>query len=120
MDECIQSLGEAKLSSTVDPNLGYREIEMDQKDGVRSSQWVIKVHREAFWTEKRFGYVSNGYKCNIGYCEMAVRSRTHWWHFCISKAPKKHLQHDEEVLKLLSNAEMTMQSNKCSFCSETI
>ena len=122
MDECLDSLGEAKFFTTLDCNSGYCQIPVAEQD----------QHKTAF-------------TCHAGcyeFCRMpfglfnapAMFQRTVdillagcRWRSCMvylgdvivySNALEEHLQHVKEVLTVLRDAGLSLKLKKCNFSSK--
>lgn len=124
MDECIESLEEAKLFSTFDANLGYLQVELYKKD---IDETAIVAHIRFYkYTKILFDLKSAP--------EMFQRATdvvhtTVKWHYApvyidniikFKDTPKNRLRHIEKVLKLLNSVRMIVKLKKCSRISETI
>jgi len=115
MDECIDSLGDARVFSTMDCNAGYWKIPVAEQD----------KHLTAFTCN------SNAFQCvrlRFEFCNAPptfqramdmILAGVKWPIFLaylhdvivFSGSPDKHLQHVDEVLTLLGNAEVTLKAS---------
>jgi len=124
MDECIDSLGDARLFFTLDCNGDYSQIPVAEED----------KHLTAFTCH------SGAWKCvrlPLGLCNAPTtfqRAKNMIlayvkWQRCLeylddvislSSFPEEHLQHLEEVLTLLWKAGVTLKASKCLFFQEKV
>ena len=124
MDECIDSLGDARIFSTLDCNCGYWQIPMepDARD-----KTTFTCHEGTYrFTRMPFGLpnapatfhrtvdiVLSGLKwktCLVYLDDIIVFSQT----------PEEHLRHLDEVLGLLYGAGLSLKLSKCNFFRDTV
>jgi len=122
MDECIDSLGDARVFSTLDCNSGYWQTPVAKKD----------KHLTAFMCH------SGAWKCvrlPFGLCNAPATFQRAMdmilagvkWQICLvylddviifSRSPEEHLKHLDEVLTRLGKAGVTLKAAKCHFFQE--
>jgi transposase InsO family protein len=124
MDDCIDSLGDAKYFSTLDANAGYWQISVAKEDQDKTS---FTSHR-GLYSFKRlpFGLVtapatfqravdvilsSVRFQCALTYLDDII---------IYSSSFEQHLEDLKTVLSLLQKAGITLKLEKCSFCAEEV
>ena len=119
MDECIDTLGDAKIFSTLDCNSGYWQIMMDDADKEKTA---FVTHQGLFhFTRMPFGLrnAPATFQRAIDIILSSVK-----WQYCIvyiddviifSKSIPDHFNHLNEVLTLLGDAGMSIRLNKSFF-----
>ena len=124
MDECIDSLGDARVFSTLDCNAGYWQIPVAEEDKYLTA---FKCHTGA-WKCVRLPF---------GLCNAAATFQRAMdmilagvkWQICLvhledvivfSRSPEEHLQHLYEVLTQLGKAGVTLKASKCHFFQEEV
>jgi len=124
MDECIDSLGDASVFSTLDCNARYWQIQVAEED----------KHLAAFTCH------SGAWQCvhlPFGLCNAPATFHRAMdmilegvkWQICLvclddvivfSRYPEEHLQHLDEVLTRLGKAGVTLKAAKCHFFQEEV
>lgn len=119
MDECIDTLSEAKIFSALDCNSGYWPIPIDEND---REETAFVSHHGFF----RFARIPFGLTNSPGMFQRAVDIvlSSVRWKFAIlylndvtvfSKTRDAPLTHLKAVLTLLKDAELTLKLRKCLF-----
>lgn len=88
MDECIDSVREARMFSSLYATSRRLKNEMENISSrmrTRSSNWVTKVHWNDLCVVERFNYNSKSHKRYTGYYKMTVYSRLYCRHCQIFK-----------------------------------
>jgi len=124
MDECIDSLGNTRVFSTLDRNSEFWQIPVAEED---KHLTAFPCHSGA-WQCVRLPFVlcnaSATYRRAMDMILAGVK-----WQICLvylddvivfSGSPEEHLQHLEEVLTLLRNAGVTLKASKCHFFPEEV
>jgi len=124
MDECIDSIGDARVMSTLDCNAGYWQTPVAEND----------KHLTAFTCH------SGAWQCvrlPFGLCNcpatfqraMDMNIAAVKWQICLvylddiivfSRSPVEHLQHLNEVVTRIGKAGVTIKAAKCHFCQEEV
>lgn len=124
MEECVNSLSEAQIFSTLDANSGYRQIQTYEKDidktALVTHYWLFKYRCMPFGLKNALATFQHAMN--------AICASVKWQHelVCIdvitfiSKTPEVHLKHPHKVLCLLMEAEITIYPKNCHFHSRTI
>lgn len=116
MDECIDSLDEAAIFSTLDANIGYWQKEIDQAD--RHKTALTLRHSLHLFIRMPFG-LKNAPKTFQRKMDVVLSIN---WRFDIvylddivtfSKNLNEHIEHIRHVLTLSSNAGVTLKLKKC-------
>ena len=124
MDECLDSLGEAKYFNALDCNSGYWQISIAKED---LNKTTFTFHAGTY----RFLRMPFGF-CNAP----ATFQRTvnillsgYRWKTCLvylddviifSKSIEEHLKHVDEVLEILRQAGMALKLKKCHFFTNSV
>jgi transposase InsO family protein len=124
MDDCIDSLGDAKYFSTLDANAGYWQISVTAEDQEKTA---FTSHRGLYKFKRLpFGLVTAPatfqravdvilstvrFQCALTYLDDII---------VYSSSFDQHLGDLENVLKLLQDAGITLKLSKCSFCAEEV
>jgi hypothetical protein len=116
MDECIDSLGEAKLFSTLDCNSGYWQIPVEPADRDKTT---FMSHEGTFrFTRMPFG-LTNAPATFQRAVDITLAGLT--WKICLvylddiiifSKNFEEHLEHLEEVLTRIYRAGLSLKLKK--------
>ena len=107
---------EAKLFPTLDANLGYRKIEVEESDRHKTT---FTMHFGAYWYKRMPVGLKNETSIFQGAIDM-ILSGVKWQYNLVylediiifSRSFKEHLHHVESVLKLLQNAGVTLRLRK--------
>ena len=124
MDECIDSLGDAQVFSTLDCNAGYWQIEIEEED---KDKTAFVTHHELF----RFKRMSFGLRNAPSTFQRTIDIilATAKWQYAIvylddiiifSNSVEEHLVHVSKVLDMLQRAGMTLKLKKCFFLEERV
>jgi hypothetical protein len=124
MDECIDSLGDAQLFSTLDCNSGYWQIPVEPSDRDKTT---FTSHEGTFrYTRMPFG-LTNAPATFQRVVNMTLAGLT--WKTCLvylddiiifSQTFAEHLHHLDEVLKRLYRAGLSLKLKKCHFVKDNI
>ena len=124
MDECIDSLGDAQLFSTLDCNSGYWQIPVEPSDRDKTT---FTSHEGTFrYTRMPFG-LTNAPATFQRVVNMTLAGLT--WKTCLvylddiiifSQTLEEHLHHLDEVLKRLYCAGLSLKLKKCHFVKDNI
>ena len=119
MDDCIDSLGEAAVFTTLDANSGYWQLPLAAQD---KDKTTFTSHCGAFrYTRMPFGLrnAPATFQRALDIILTGVR-----WKTCLvylddviifSKSMEEHVQHVDDVLELLGNAGISLKLKKCEF-----
>ena len=124
MDECIDSLGDAVVFTTLDCNSGYWQIPVHPKDRDKttftSHYGIYRFLRLPFGLrnapatfQRAIDIILSGVKwktCLVYLDDVIV----------FSSSRQAHLAHVAEALTLLGNAGLSLKLSKCHFFSETV
>jgi len=117
MDECLDSLGEARVFSTVDCNAGYWQIPVAKED---RSKTAFTCHWGAYQCVRLPFGLSNAPATFQRAMDMILSGVK--WQKCLiylddviifSRTPEDHLAHLDEVLALLAAAGVSLKATKC-------
>jgi Reverse transcriptase (RNA-dependent DNA polymerase) len=124
MDECIDSLGDATIFSTLDCNSGYWQISVHPDDQDKttftSHEGLYKVLRMPFG-------LTNAPATFKRIVDMILAGLT--WKSCLaylddiiifSSSFEEHLRHQDQVLERLYRAGLSLKLPKCHFCKDTV
>ena len=124
MDECIDSLGDATVFTTLDCNSGYWQVEIAEED---CDKTTLTSHCELY----RFLSMPFGLKNAPATFQRAVDiilSRVKWKTALVylddviiySKTVTEHFAHVREVLRLLRDAGVSLKLSKCAFFENSV
>ena len=124
MDECIDSLGSAKVFSTLDCNSGYWQLPVAEED---QDKTTFTCHAGSY----KFLRLPFGLRNAPATFQRAmdiILSRVRWKFVLVylddiiifSRDVDEHLRHLESVLKLLQEAGATLRLPKCHFFKEQV
>jgi len=124
MGECIDSLGDARVLSTLDCNAGHWQIPVDEEEKYLTA---FTCHSGA-WQCVRLPFgLCNASATFQRAMDMVLACVK--WQICLvylddvivfSGSPEEHLQHLDEVLTLLGKAGVTLKASKCHFSQEEV
>ena len=124
MDECIDSLGDATVFSTLDANAGYWQIPLHENDKQKTA---FTTHQGLYqFTRMPFGLTNAPatFQRALDIILSPVKGQ-----YCLvyiddtiifSKSPEEHLVHLDDVISLLDEAGLSLKLNKCFFTKESI
>ena len=124
MDECIDSLGEAKVFSTLDAYSGYWQLPIKEEDKPKSA---FVCHAGTF-QYRRMPFGLTNAPASFQRALDLILSRFKWKTCLIylddviiySKSMEEHIDHVDEVLRCLSAAGVTLKIKKCKFFTSTV
>ena len=124
LEDCIDSLGEAKWFSTLDANCGYWQIEMDENDKPKTA---FTAHCGTYrYTRMPFG-LKNAPATFQRALDLILAG--YRWQSCIvyiddvivfSQSFEEHLEHVRDIFKALSAAGVTLKPSKCHLFAQTV
>lgn len=124
MEDCLDSLGDAKYFSTLDCNWGFWQIPMAKED---RSKTAFTTHAGTFQYKRMpFGLCNApaSYQRTLDILLMGIK-----WKSCLvyvddviifSRNFNDHVQDVKEVLSILKEAGLSLNMRKCKFFSRTI
>lgn len=124
MDECLDSLGDATMFSTLDCNSGYWQILMKEEDQNKTAFVThCGVHRF-----KRMPFGLCNAPATFQRALDMILAKVKWNYALIylddvivySKAVEEHIQHVDEILTLLKNAGASLKLKKCHFFQSSV
>ena len=124
MDECIDSLGDAVIFSTLDCNSGYWQIPMAEEE--RDKTAFISHYDLYRWLRMPFG-LKNAPGTFQRAADVILASVK--WQFALvylddiiiySKSIEEHYDHLQTVLGLVHKAGISLKIHKCQFFTETV
>jgi RNase H-like domain found in reverse transcriptase/Reverse transcriptase (RNA-dependent DNA polymerase)/Integrase zinc binding domain/Integrase core domain/Chromo (CHRromatin Organisation MOdifier) domain/Retroviral aspartyl protease len=124
MDECIDSLGEARVFSTLDCNSGYWQIPVDPADRAKTT---FTSHEGLYWFLRMPFGLRNAPATFQRFVDITLAGLT--WKTCLvylddiiifSKTKEEHLDHLDAVLQRLYSAGLSLNLKKCYFFKETV
>ena len=124
MDECIDSLGDANIFTTLDCNSGYWQIPVRPEDREKTT---FTSHEGLYrFLRMPFG-LRNAPATFQRFVDITLSGLT--WKTCLvylddiivfSKTPSEHMAHLDTVLHRLYRAGLTLNLKKCHFFKETV
>jgi hypothetical protein len=124
MDECLDSLGDAVIFSTLDCNSGYWQIPIDKKDRDKTAFVThCGLHR---FTRMPFGLVNA--PATFQRAVDMILAQVKWEYALVylddvivySRSVEDHLTQLDHVLTLLSNAGVTLKLSKFRFFQDSV
>ena len=124
MDDCIDSLGDSAVFSTLDCNSGYWQIPMADED---KDKTAFVTHLGTF-RYKRMPFGLKNAPATFQRALDIILSGVRWQSCLIylddvivfSKDAESHLEHLDEILTLLRKAGVTLKLRKCSFFQDRV
>ncbi len=124
MDECIDSLGEAKVFSTLDAYAGYWQMPVKAKDRAKTA---FVCHAGTYqYRRMPFGLTNAPASFQRALDLILTKYK---WKTCLiylddviiySKTVEEHIDHVDEVLRCLADAGVTLKIKKCKFFTSTV
>jgi hypothetical protein len=124
MDDCIDSLGDAVIFTSLDCNSGYCQIPVHPEDRDKTTltshygiyrflQLPFGLRNAAATFQRAIDIILSGvkWKTCLVYLDDAI---------VFSQSKKDHLAHVAEALTLLWNAGLSPKLKKCHFFAETV
>ena len=124
MDECIDSLGDAKIFTTLDCNSGYWQIPVRPEDREKTT---FTSHEGLYWFLRMPFGLRNAPATFQRFVDITLSGLT--WKTCLvylddiivfSKTPAEHMAHLDAVLHRLYRAGLTLNLKKCHFFKNTV
>ena len=124
MDECIDSLGNASVFTTLEAYSGYWQLAIKPEDRHKSA---FICHAGQFqYVRMAFGLTNAPatFQRALDMILSRYKSKTCLVHIddviIYSKSVEEHIRHVDEVLTALKKAGVTLKKNKCTFFSDTV
>ena len=124
MDECLDSLGEAKIFTTLDAYSGYWQMNVAKEDRHKTA---FVCHAGSNQCKRMpFGLTNAPATFQRGLDMVLTQFK---WKTCLvylddviilSRTPEEHIQHVNDVLACLSASGVTLKINKCRFFTKTV
>ena len=124
MDECIDSLGTAKIFTTLDAYSGYWQVPIRQEDRPKTA---FVCHAGTYQYKRMPFGLTNAPATFQRALDMILTK--YKWQTCLiylddviiySKNVEEHIQHVDEILHCLSKAGVTLKIKKCKFFTTTV
>jgi hypothetical protein len=124
MDECIDSLGDAKIFSTLDCNSGYWQIPVHPEDRAKTT---FTSHEGLYWFLRMPFGLRNAPATFQRFVDITLAGLT--WKVCLvylddiivfSRNAKEHMEHLDAVLHRLYRAGLSLNLKKCRFFKESV
>jgi Reverse transcriptase (RNA-dependent DNA polymerase) len=124
MDECIYSLGDARIFSTLGCNSGYWQIPVDPAD---SAKTTFNSHEGQYWFLRMPFGLRNAPVTFQRFVDITLAGLT--WKTCLvylddiivfSKTAEEHLSHLDDVLHRLYLAGLSLNMKKCHFFKDAV
>lgn len=124
MDDCIDSLGDAKYMSTLDCNSGYWQIPLKPSHRDRTT---FVCHEGTFRFKRMPFGLTNGPATFQRALDIVLAG--YKWQTCLvylddiiifSKDAESHLRHVEQILSALHKANVTIKLGKCAFFTQKV
>jgi hypothetical protein len=124
MDECLDSLGDATIFSTLDCNSGYWQIAMAEED-MDKTAFVTHCGVHRF---KRMPFGLCNAPATFQRALDMILSKIKWNYALVylddviiyPKSKEEHLRHLDEILSLLKGAGASLKLKKCHFFQPTV
>jgi len=124
MDECIDSLGEATIFSTLNCNAAYWQVAIAPEDREKTAF----VCQEGAYQYKRMPFGLNNAPATFRRALDIILSGVKWQSCLVnlddvivySKTEEEHIGHVDHVLRLLREAGVTLRLSKCRFFRKTV
>lgn len=124
MDECIDSLGNATVFTTLDANWGYWQIPVQQEDRDKTA---FVCHSGLY----RFNWMPFGLTKAPASFQRAldILLSRFKWKTCLvyfddiiifSRSRAEHLEHVRSIMSILRDAGITLKLGKCKFCTDSV
>jgi Reverse transcriptase (RNA-dependent DNA polymerase) len=124
MDECIYSLGDAQIFTTLDHNSGYWQIPVSP-EGIEKTTFTSNEGTFQF-TRMPFGLrnAPATFQLTVDTVLSGLMWKTCLFYFddiiVFSNSSKEHARHLDEVLSILYGAGLSLKLAKCAFLRETV
>ena len=124
MDECIDSLGDATLFTTLDCNSGYWQIPVSKKDQDKTTF----VCHAGMYRYKRMPFGLTNAPATFQRT-LDILLGPYKWNSCLvylddviifSRDAESHIRHVEQVLNVLKDAGVSLKLKKCSFFGDRV
>ena len=124
MDDCVDSLGNAKVFTSVDGNSGYWQLEVAEEDKHKTAF----TSHAGFWEFNRMPFGLTNAPASFQRLLDLVLAK-YKWQTCLvyiddvivfSKSIADHIKDVDLILQELANAGMTLRLKKCSFFTDRI
>ncbi len=124
MDECIDTLGEARVFSTLDAYSGYWQMNVAKKDRPKTA---FVCHSGTFQCKRMPFGLTNAPATFQRALDLILTK--YKWQTCLvylddviifSTSVEEHIRHVDEVLSCLSSAGVTLKISKCHFFTTTV
>ena len=124
MDECIDSLGDARIFSTLDCNAGYWQIPVAKEDIPKTT---FTSHEGIFWFLRMPFGLRNAPATFQRFVDITLSGLT--WKVCLvylddiivfSRDTAEHMEHLDAVLHRLYSAGLSLNLKKCKFFQESV
>jgi Reverse transcriptase (RNA-dependent DNA polymerase) len=124
MDECIDSLGDAKIFTTLDCNSGYWQIPVRPEDRENT---IFTSHEGLYWFLRMPFGLRNAPATFQSFVDITLSGLT--WKSCLvylddiiifQKTPAEHMAHPDAVLHRLYRAGLTLNLTKCHFFKDEV
>ena len=124
MDECIDSLGEATVFTTLDANSGYWQVEIAPEDRDKTT---FTCH-EGLYRVIRMPFGLKNAPATFQRAIDIILSRVKWQYALVylddviiySKTVEEHFRHVRTVLTLLQSAGISLKLKKCAFFTAAV
>ena len=124
MEDCIDSLGDAVIFSTLDANSGYWQMKIRKED---RSKTAFVTHSGVFqYLRKPFGLTNAPASFQRALDQILQKYK---WKTCLiylddiiiySNSIEEHIRHVDEILTALGEASVTLNIEKCKFFTKTV
>jgi transposase InsO family protein len=124
MDDCIDSLGDARVFSTLDCNSGYWQIPVRPEDREKTT---FTSHDGLYWFLRMPFGLRNAPATFQRFVDITLSGLT--WKSCLvylddiivfSRTPEEHMKHLDAVLHRLYRAGLTLNLKKCHFFKDKV
>ena len=124
MDECIDSLGQAKIFTVLDANLGYWQLPIHPED--RHNTGFVTHYGTFQYRRMPFGLTTAPSSFQRGLDMILTNFK---WRTCLiylddiiifSNSVEEHIDHVDDVLTCLEKAGVSLNVRKCNFFTEKV
>lgn len=124
IDDCIDTLGEAVIFSTLDAYSGYHQLSIAKRDRLKTA--FVTHHGQFQWKRMPFGLSTAPASFQRALDMILTQFK---WKTCLvylddviifSKSVEEHIQHVDEILSALKEAGVTLKMYKCRFFTRRV
>ena len=124
IDDCIDTLGEAVIFSTLDAYSGYHQLSIAKRDRYKTA--FVTHHGQFQWRRMPFGLSTAPASFQRALDMVLTQFK---WKTCLvylddviifSNSVEEHIRHVDEILTALEEAGVTLKISKCRFFTKKV